>query len=183
MKKGKLGEVTIDETTGEEIEWVSKSEVKRDLKDNQSLIEDLVELDNKKIKRLPVSDYFEGHLLDLKGMKASGARKRQMQFCAKILRDEDIDAISDQLDAFTMEDKKSIAKLHLLETYRDQLIEGDNALMTQLIDEHPSVDVQSFRQALRNAQKEAKKNESLEDSKKQKKAYKALYQYLKENFL
>lgn len=63
---------------------------------------------------------------------------------------------------------------HQLEKWRDQLIDGDHNILTELVDNYPQINAQQLRQLIRNAQKEKKEN-------KPPKYYRELFKYLREN--
>lgn len=74
------------------IEKLSKSEVKRRFKQVETAAQQISEFSNKDIKRLPGSDFFHEEIRNTRGLKA-GARKRQIKYLAKVMRDEPIEEI------------------------------------------------------------------------------------------
>ena len=71
-----------------------------------------------------------------------------------MLEREDTQALEQELQRLLHPDKAQTAKFHRLEQWRERLIEGDDAFLTELIDRYPAVDRQALRQLARNAQKE-----------------------------
>jgi len=69
--------------------------------------------------------------------------------------------------------KQQTAELHQLEQWRDRLIDGDEKLLTELIDQFPVIDRQQIRQLVRNAGTEQKRN-------KPPKSARLLFKYLSE---
>jgi ribosome-associated protein len=83
-----------------------------------------------------------------------GARRRQLQFIGKLMRDlddETLARIHAQLHQNVDLEKK---RFHQLEQLRERLLDGDKDALEALIDEHPGVNVQQLRQLVRSARKE-----------------------------
>jgi ribosome-associated protein len=109
---------------------------------------------------------------DAKRFKA-GARKRQIRYVTGLMRHEDGDAITAQIDQLERPARRQVAEFHQLESWRDQLLAGDVAVFDTLIAQFDGVDIQYLRQLVRNAAKETKNN-------KPPKSARLLFQYLKE---
>ncbi|MFZ5759408.1 MAG: ribosome biogenesis factor YjgA [Thermodesulfobacteriota bacterium] len=101
---------------------LSRSEKKRRVKNIEALAVELVELSPQDINRLPCDDFLKGEILAARPLK-TGARKRQIKFLAKNLRELDD---SGPLFAFMEEQKGSRLKhkkeFHELENLRDTII-------------------------------------------------------------
>jgi ribosome-associated protein len=85
--------------------------------------------------------------------------------------DDEVAAIQARLDALQGVNKAEIAKMHFLEQLREDLLSQENRL-TQLIAQHPLIDIQELRTLIRNAKKEKELN-------KPPKAYREIFQLLK----
>lgn len=152
----------------------SKSEIKRQMLARQELAKMLSELSSDQIKSLPVEDRLKEKLLETEKIKTFGAIKRHKLFLGKLMRglDEDeIKAIELRLEAIQGVNKAQIAKFHHLEQLREELLTSD-ARLTQLINEHPDIDLQHLRTLIRNARKEKLEN-------KPPKSYREIFQILK----
>ncbi|MEZ5535609.1 MAG: ribosome biogenesis factor YjgA [Thiolinea sp.] len=123
-------------------------------------------------KALDISDDLRNAVTDAKRFKV-GARKRQIRYTTGLMRHEDCDAISAQIDRLERPSRRKVEEFHQLEAWRDQLLAGDGAVIDTLIAEFDALDVQYLRQLVRNAAKEAKNN-------KPPKSARLLFQYLKE---
>ena len=78
-----------------------------------------------------------------------------MQYIGKLMRDEDVEAITtliDQLDASTRQYNE---RFHALERWRDQLIEGNDERLEAFVNAYPDTDRQQLRSLIRHAQHEA----------------------------
>lgn len=156
----------------EEIIWVSKSEIKRDAQALKKLGEKLVELNDAHLEKIPL----EENLLDaikLAQRLQKEARRRQLQYIGKLLRNIDTDPIQETLDKIENKHAQQQAWLHKLERLRDELIEKGDDLLSELLNDYPQADRQYLRNLIRNAQKEKEQN-------KAPKAYREIFQYLKE---
>ncbi|PJG83486.1 ribosome biogenesis factor YjgA [Caviibacterium pharyngocola] len=159
----------------EEIIWVSKSEIKRDAEALKRLGEKLVNLTKTNLDKIPLDET----LLDaiaLAQRVQKEARRRQLQYIGKLLRNTDVEPIQEALDKIENKHNQQQAMLHKLELLRDELItKGDDAL-ADLLTDYPQIERQHLRNLIRAAQKEKEQN-------KPPKAYREIYQYLKETIL
>lgn len=173
-KRGK--KVELDWTDEqEEIIWVSKSEIKRDAEELKKLGAKLVELTANNLERIPLED----DLLDaiqLARRSEREAKRRQLQFIGKLLRNMDVEPIQQALEKIENKHNQQQAMLHKLEILRDDLIEKDDNFLTEFFDQYPQADRQYLRNLVRSAKKEKQQNKSP-------RAYREIFQYLKELLL
>ena len=155
----------------EEIIWVSKSEIKRDAEDLKQLGEKLVNLTKANLTKVPLVDSLKD-AIELAQRLQKEARRRQLQYIGKLLRSIDAEPIREALEKIENKHNQQQAMLHKLEILRDELVTKGDAALTDLLNEHPSVDRQQLRNLIRAAQKEKEQN-------KPSKAYREIYQILK----
>lgn len=158
----------------DEYDGPSKSEIKRQMLARQDLAKTLSELSSDQIKSLPVEELLKEKLLETEKIRTFGAIKRHKLFLGKLMRaldDAEIAAIEARLEAIKGVNKVEIAKFHHLERLREDLLNND-ARLTQLIQDHPGLDLQNLRTLIRNARKEKAEN-------KPPKAFRELFQILK----
>ena len=86
--------------------------------------------------------------------------------------DQDIDAIRHQLALLDTSSDEYNRRFHLLERWRDRLLEEGNAALGEFMEAHPATDAQHLRQLIRNVSKE--KNEE-----KKATVNKKLFRYLR----
>ncbi len=156
----------------DEIIYVSKSEMKRDMTALQELGEKLATLDKKQLATLNLPERLYDALIELKRLTAHGAVSRQKQFIGKLMRHVDPAPIQELLDKIAGVSDRHSAWLHKLERLRETLL-TDTKATEEFIAEFPQVDVQRLRQMIRNAQKER-------EQQKPPKNYRELFQFLKE---
>ena len=155
----------------EEIIWVSKSEIKRDAEALKKLGEKLVDLSEAKLEKIPLEDNLRD-AIELAQRLQKEARRRQLQYIGKLLRNVESEPIQEALDKLENKHQQQQAMLHKLELLRDKLIMGGDEALTQVLTEYPQIDRQHLRTLIRLAQKEKIQN-------KPPKAYRDIYQYLK----
>ncbi len=155
----------------EEIIWVSKSEIKRDAEALKKLGEKLVNLTQTNLAKIPLDDSLSD-AVELARRLQKEAKRRQLQYIGKLLRNTDVAPIQEALDKIENRHNHQQAMLHKLELLRDELLaKGDDAL-SQLLTDYPQADRQQLRNLIRTAQKEQEQNNPP-------KAYREIYQYLK----
>jgi ribosome-associated protein len=90
----------------------------------------------------------------------------------RLLSEDEIAAIRKQIDVIEGPGRVETAHLHRMERLRERLL-GNDEVLTELIAQHPSLDVQNLRTLIRNARKEKESN-------KPPKAYREIFQVLRE---
>lgn len=159
----------------QEYDRPSKSELKRQMNDLQKLGEQLVDEPRDRVKRVPMPEELRDAILMCQSITDHGGRRRQLQFVGKMMRkldEEEVAVIQRTIESWKGMSKAETAALHALERRRDKLLADDKAL-TQLLEEHPDLDVQHLRTLIRNARKEQAEN-------KPPKAYREIFQILKD---
>ena len=159
----------LDDFSGEK----SKSQVKRELHALQDLGQRLTTLKPDLQDKLPLSDALRRALADAPKHTANAAKKRHLQYIGKLMREQDIDAITaliDQLDASTRQYNE---RFHALERWRDRLIGGDDAVLEAFVSDYHDTDRQHLRGLIRHAQHEATHNKAPTASRK-------IFKYIRE---
>ena len=107
---------------------LSRSEKKRRAKNIEMLATELVALANTDIKKLPCDDFLKDEIISAKPLKG-GARKRQIKYITKQLRELDNESLFAFLAQYKGSRLKQTKNFHQLERFRDDLI--DEALQAQ----------------------------------------------------
>ncbi|CZF83473.1 hypothetical protein GCE9029_03807 [Grimontia celer] len=155
----------------EEIIWVSKTEMKRDMEELQKLGEELVALKPSVLAKFPLDDDLRTAITDAQRFDKE-AKRRQMQFIGKMMRARDPEPIQAALDLLRNKHSQQSIELHKMEKLRDRVVaEGDKAI-NDVMTQYPSADRQKLRQLARQAKKEQEGN-------KPPKAYREIFQMLK----
>ncbi|SCY20529.1 ribosome-associated protein [Nitrosospira sp. Nl5] len=131
----------------------SKTRLKREMHALQDIGEQLVQLDPKRLVELGLPETLTDAILEAKRMTKHGARRRQMQFIGKLMRDVDAAPILEKFDLWSGATLQHTAWLHLLERWRSRLLTDEQAF-AELGQKYPAADLQHLRTLARNAHKE-----------------------------
>lgn len=135
----------------------SKSQVKRDMHALQQLGERLVTLDAAHFTALAREAELPERLVDAviaaRSITAWGARKRQLQFVGKLMRDVDPEPVRRRLDLWAHGHDVDSERLHALERWRERLLAEPGAL-DALASEFPRADRDRVRSLVARAQEE-----------------------------
>ena len=159
----------------EEIIYVSKSELKRDVQQYQQLAIDLAAMSNKQREKLPLSDdLVEAMVVADKIRAKSEAYRRHINYISKTLRSTDnVEDIEAAIELMLNKNNQADVLLNKIETIRTELIANGDSQINELLEQYPELERQKLRQLVRQAAKEAK-------AEKPAKGYKELFQYLKD---
>jgi len=142
-----------NEAEFDEIEIVSKSELKRASHALQDLGKKLAALPADLLARIPLDDQLlEAIALAKRIQNKRSALKRHYQFLGKLLRARDTDPIIAALTEIDQESQQSMQRHHRAERWRDRIIEQGNDAIDALLEEVERADRQKLRQLWRNHQ-------------------------------
>jgi ribosome-associated protein len=124
----------------------------------QKLGQELVEQARDRVKRVPMPEDVRDAILACQQITNHEGRRRQMQFVGKKMRTLDEAEVADPENHRQLErsSKAETAAMHAMERRRDKLLTDDNAL-TELLSEHPHLDVQQLRTDPQCAQRTGRK--------------------------
>jgi ribosome-associated protein len=152
---------------------ISKSQVKRDLDELKKLGNELLEFSDDALRQLILSEVLLEALRTARRITSNSARKRQMQYIGKLLKNEDTDPLIDAVYAHQHQHATHTRDFHKLEELRDKLIrEGDSAL-SDVLELFPRTDRQHLRKLVRQARNE-------QETKQPPRASRLLFRYLRE---
>ena len=155
------------------MEEKSKTKLKEDMKALQQLGERLVKLPTDRINKIEMPEELREAILLARTLKKHEARRRQMQYIGTLMRKIDSEPIKCFVEDVNSGSKYEARAFHKLEKLREDLINGREGAMEQVLEKYPVVDRQHLRQLVRNALKEKEKEQPP-------KASRALFRYLKE---
>ena len=150
----------VDEDSGEFL-GPSRSDDRRAALVILALATRMVEIPMARLQQTPMGDHMLEHFASAQRITAKIARKRQLQYVAKKMRNVDPEVLESWralLDFDKADIRREIAQAHRIEALREQLIAGKTDLLTPLFEQFPNADIQRIRQLIRNAQLEQKKN-------------------------
>ena len=153
-------------------EGPSKSRRKADAHAVQALGVELVALNRNQLAQVEMPESLRDAVQAAQRISAHEGRRRQLQFIGKLMRNIDLAPIRAKLDGWKTTSVAETARLHLIERWRDRLLEDPLALQP-FAAAYPHADVQQLRTLIRNTQREREQH-------KPPKSYRALYQWLRE---
>ena len=142
----------------DELQPKSKAQQKRDAEAAQVLGTAVVELPAADFKvlidKIELPDKLHEALVACRSFKAREARRRQLQYIGKLMRDIDVTPIQQLLAVFKRSGQVATAQLHQIERWRERLLtEGDEAF-NDLLRSNPEADAKHVRKLIISAHKE-----------------------------
>ena len=135
----------------------SKTRRKAQMHALQDMGEALVALEPKRLAELVAEASLPDTLVDAireaRAITARGARKRQLQYIGKLMREIDPEPVRRRLDLLAHGRDANAARLHALEQWRDRLI-AEPATLDRLAAEFPRLDRPRFRALIHRARDE-----------------------------
>ncbi|MEQ8857322.1 MAG: ribosome biogenesis factor YjgA [Pseudomonadales bacterium] len=153
-------------------EPISKSERKRRAHRLQALGRQLTELKRDDLAGLELSDKLRDAVLDYQRFTSHEARRRQLQFIGRLMRDLDPEPLQQALDTLHGQSAEARYEFHQVELWRKRLLEEPDSL-TAFLDAFPNAESQPLRQRIaqvRNATSEIQ----------QKTAFRSLFRFLRD---
>ncbi|HEV8109055.1 MAG TPA: ribosome biogenesis factor YjgA [Burkholderiales bacterium] len=150
---------------------VSKTRRKREMIELQSLGAALVGLPEGQLDQMQLESALRQAVLDARRITSHEAKRRQLQYIGRLMRDLDAEPIRAQLAAIDGRSAQAAAAHRRLEAWRERLL-ADDAALTHFATEHPRADLQEIRSLIRSARKEQKEG-------KPPRAYRELFKVLK----
>ena len=157
----------------DEIEIVSRSQLKRDVEELQKLGARITELRPDQQARVPMSERLADAVEEMARIASHGAKKRHLQFIGKLMKTEDADAIRASIEQFDSASAAHNQRFHALEQLRERLLNADPTAVSDVKVKYPDADMQHLRALVRNAQKEQKENKPPANFRK-------IFQYLRD---
>lgn len=150
----------------------SKSQRKRDMDALQDIGEELTQLNSQQLDSIELPENLRDAVLAARAMKRNEARRRQMQYVGKLMRQVDPAPIRARLDGFLSVSAEHTARLHHIERWRERLL-ADPAALAEFIAAHPAADSQQLRALIRNTAQERARG-------KPPKNFRALFQMIRD---
>jgi len=151
-------------------ELVSKTAKKREMTELQALGAALVDIPEAQLQGV-LPEHLLKAVLEAKRITSHEAKRRQMQYIGRLMRDVDPAPIRARLAEIEGGSAQAVARHKRLEAWRARLLEDDSAL-TEFAAEHPGADLQALRALIRNSRKEQKEG-------KPPRAYREVFRFLK----
>ena len=135
----------------EDIEPISKSQLKKESQEVQKLGKRLVDLPSDQLGKIPLDEtILEAIALAHKIQNKRSALKRHYQFLGKLLRARNTDAIFTALTQLDQSSQVQIQRHHRAEFWRDEIIDRGKDGIEDYLAERVDADRQKLRQLWRN---------------------------------
>ena len=151
---------------------ISKTQRKKNMHALQYLGEQLVTLNPALLEQLDLAEKLRDAVIEARKLKKNEARRRQMQYIGRLMREIDAAPIRQKLDGILGPQKQHQAWLILIERWRERLL-ADEAALAEFLRTYPQADSQRLLLLVRNIQHE-------EGIGKPPKSFRALFQELQE---
>lgn len=138
----------------------SKSQRRREALELKSLGAILLDLPPARLASIPMADDLRAAVIEARGIRSHVARKRQLQYVAKLLRRSDPEPIVQALEQIENEARQLNARQHRSEAWRDCLLQAGDTALAELMRDRPQTDAQAIRQLVRNARSEAARDKA-----------------------
>jgi ribosome-associated protein len=150
----------------------SKSRRKADAHALQALGAQLVALNRDQLAQVELPELLRDAVQAAQRIRAHEGRRRQLQYIGKLMRNVDAAPIRARIEGWQSVSVEQTARLHLIERWRDRLLE-DPAALQAFAAECPAADLQQLRTLIRNTQRERERH-------KPPRHYRALFQWLRD---
>ena len=150
----------------------SKTQRKKEMHELQALGSELVELNEQQLASIELPERLLEAVREARRMTKFEAKRRQLQYIGKLMREVDPAPIRSRLAAWKAVSTEATAHLHSVERWRARLLEDESA-MTELMREHPHADAARLRMLVRNAAREREEG-------KPPRSFRALFRLLSE---
>lgn len=163
--------------TDDSTSYISKTQRKAEADAQQAIGKKLIRLSKDKLGKLNLPESLYDAVIEANRMASNGAIRRQLQYIGRLMRDVDCDPIVDQLSRWDGSSHEENARFHLLERWRDRLIDesatSQSTVLQEFVAKYPHAEIQQLRTLCRNAHKEQAANKPLKSSR-------ALFKLLRE---
>ncbi|MGM0525340.1 MAG: ribosome biogenesis factor YjgA [Pseudomonadota bacterium] len=139
--------------------FISKSQAKREMDALQVTGLELVKLTDNQLKTIPLDDELHDAILLARRIqnKHEGFR-RQMQFIGKLMRQRDVQPITEALDQLKGNHRKTTAYFHSIEQWRDRILSQGEEAIQELCESQPTADPQQLRHYCHEHQQQLQHN-------------------------
>ena len=120
-------------------DFISKTQRKKQMTELQDVGAALVKLTADQVKRLDLPESLREAVLECQGISKHEARRRQMQYIGRLMRNIDAAPIVEKLAALSAPSKKDTALFHVAEKWRDEMM-ADVRAVERFAREFPHAD-------------------------------------------
>lgn len=132
----------------------SKTAKKKELLNVQALAAEIIALTDGELKTMPFEPEIRREIDMARKLSSRGAKKRQLLFLSKKLRDEDLPIIRKAIALLKVGKSADTARFHELEVLRDQLLVGGSEVVEKIIQKFPAADGKQLAKLQGDGQRE-----------------------------
>lgn len=138
---------TMEPKLDTESELPSKTQLKQEANDLQQLGKKLTAYSPAVLHKLPVTEVLISAIAEFNRLPNShGARRRQLQFIGKLMRNLDFAAINQAITKLELGHRKKQGKLSAAATWCERILQTGDAAINTVLALHPQLARQSMRQ-------------------------------------
>ena len=132
----------------------SRSQLKRDSQELRDLGEQLVLMANSHLEKITLDSSILAAIKEARRLKNLDARRRQIQYIGKLMRNIDLIEIRYSIDKLNHQSQTFRQHFAMLEQWRDRLIDEGNSAVEEFLIDYPNADRQKIRNLSRQASRE-----------------------------
>lgn len=151
----------------------SRTQTKNEDRALQELGKQLVGLSSGQLANIDVPEELLDAVMVARKTRKRGAKRRQMQYIGRLMRDIDPEPIRKALENIRLGDLDKARSFHKIEQWRDAIKAGEEQVIEEILASCPDAERQRLTQLARNAQHDAQKGKGVKSSR-------MLFRYLKE---
>ena len=137
----------------EEDDFISKTRRKKQMSELQDVGAELVALSAEQLARFELPETLRDAVENARGMTRHEARRRQIQYIGRLMRDVDAGPIAEQLAALKAPSKRQTALFHVAERWRQEMLD-DPESVARFVREFPAADPDRIRALVEDARAE-----------------------------
>jgi ribosome-associated protein len=142
------------DTTEQSEDWVSKTQRKREAESQQDLGQALTRLRPAVLDQLPIDETLRDAIEEYHRVaKSFGAKRRQLQFIGRLMRERDAEAIVQAMDALSDSSQHPVRKREVLAQLAELTLQQGDATIQELVSRDHSLPRQTLRQLSRELHK------------------------------
>ena len=151
----------------------SRTETKNEDRALQELGKQLVSLSSEQPANIDVPEELLEAVMVARKTRKRGAKRRQMQYIGRLMRNIDPEPIRNALENIRLGDLDKARSFHKIEQWRDAIKAGEEQVIEEILASCPGAERQRLTQLARNARHDAQKGKGVKSSR-------MLFRYLKE---
>jgi ribosome-associated protein len=132
----------------------SRSQLKRDSQELRDMGAQLVQMPNAHLDKIAMDSTLLGAIKEARRLKSNDARRRQIQYIGKLMRNMDLTEIRHSVEKLNHQSQTFRQHFAMLEQWRDRLIDEGNDAIEEFLTAFPNADRQQIRNLSRQAGRE-----------------------------